>query len=265
MPAKRKSKGYRFTIEDSRTLTDLPTWSTCFLFHRPEELEHEIHRLHEQLADPEFDTDPALGTSFVDFILKKLEREAREVLRQNEYPTDLEELSYIEESYLDLQSVSAKKILHHVPHLRYLIRNSRAEEAVIAMFEIMAAAVNMGAHDLLTAGLQRMKGLRAGGQSHKKGLIGVKAIIHYILDKEGTESTAKEIWARIEEMGNAEKRFRLGGDETETYELYVDDDKMVQVMCKVGKRSGTQEKKMTFKTFEGYVTEVKKIRRKKSR
>ena len=190
--------------------------------------------LHNALAPPEFFEEglkkikdmleydsPEPGLTPLEWMLRRIEKEARKILTDSGWPTDLDELKFLIEEHtypvknergftamvcdVDFQAQSARQVLFSSMHLRDYIANNEAENTAIEMMRLMYAAFNMSAEKLIMRGVSAKKASYHGGHASKiKG--GIETAIYKIFKEKGVKLKNIEIWNYFNDNHNPDNQ-----------------------------------------------------------
>ena len=175
---KKPTSIYEATSEDADFITSA---TREFSLGYPDEMDDVLERIQQWLKHPE--AEP--GLTPLEVILRKLEEEARTVLTSHGYSTNLGELSNLEDENtypvkiegggmalkcdVDIQSLSAKKVLFSALNLRDDIANGKAEEAAIEMMKLIYSAISADMYVAIMTGIRAKTGQRGRqGRSFEK-------------------------------------------------------------------------------------------------
>jgi hypothetical protein len=255
----KKPRKWEATPEDADFIsTEIREYSLA----PPSYFDETIEKLKDILTHPQ--AEP--GLTVVEFILRRLEKEAKKILREYGYPTDITELvpwlrdddsfmwtdpesgnTYFHE-IPSIQALSAKQVLSSVDNIRDWISMNDAEETAIETMRLLFAAMNADLRDTIMDGMRTNQRRKDGGRADKS-LKAVSEVIRKIISQKGMKYQAKEIWKEIEATGTDGVSVQVSN---ETYIVYIDGEKIVQKNDKTGR-----DKQRKFSTFLRYVTNVK--------
>jgi len=268
MTRKRKKTIYEYTREDADFFTsDIRSFS----LEPPIILDEAVAKLREMLKHPE--EEP--GLTALEFILRRLEKEAKAILISHGYSTDLDELWSLEDenTYLvktegggtalkcdvDIQSLSAKKVLFSALHLRDDIANGKAEEAAIEMMKLLYAAISADMYDVIMTGARAKVGQKKGGRAPTKKLGILLAINKSLkaLEEKGYRISRERLWRYFKENHDIDKERKP--IEIKNYRVFFSDNRLIQETD-----SGNKIKVASIgeDAFLKYVTYVKRMRKK---
>jgi hypothetical protein len=202
--AKKKSRSnYEFTVYDSEILGSSDILN--FAVEPPEVFDEALKKLKDMLEY----YPPEPGMTPLEFNLRRLEKDAREILTAHGYPTDLNELQWLIEKHtypvetklggsaihcdVDIKSQSARRVLLSAMRLRDDIANNDAESAANEMMRIMYAAFNMSGFELIMRGVRAKKGSHLGGRAPKIKK-GIASAIYKIFKENGLKLKNIDVW-----------------------------------------------------------------------
>lgn len=224
MAKKKSSSIYEYEIGDSDILGNSDVLS--FAAEPPQIFEETLERLKKSLKYNDPQTTP------LEFILRRFEKEAKQVLAHHGYPTELNELLSLESDHthfvklehggsgykcdVDIQSLSAKSVLFSASNLRNFIANNDAEKASLEMMRLLYATFNMSGFEFFMRGVRAKKGSLRGGQAPKKAE-GILLAIDQVLKKTGKKMSKEEVWRHFKRNTNTQDRMEVG-----EYEIFFD-------------------------------------------
>lgn len=186
-----------------------------------------------------------------EFIVNKLEEEAKDILRKYNYPTDIKKLQSIkdydpftdDESNANIQIVNAKQVLLSAHTLRNHIKKNHLEKAVIETFRLMAAAICANIEHIARLGM----GMKMGeNKSHTKArLPGVILAIKEVKDYE--KMSATELWMKLKVMGK---------DNVLVYKNFYIKFENDILFHRQGRAGAWKD--LQFRSFQRYISEIKK-------
>ncbi|MBW1967393.1 MAG: hypothetical protein JRI48_08400 [Deltaproteobacteria bacterium] len=239
----KKIKKYIYSKEDSAFCNgDAGFLATAY----PSEIKEALDSLKQSIEHPQ--CDPELTQ--IEFILNRLESEAKKVLISSGYPTDLADLWWTEDHKMDMQAASAKQVLFSALNVRDDIADNRTEQVALDMLLLISSAIKAEVFDLVLDGWSVKKG-RARPKP-KRRLRGIELAINSYLEERESRGP-EQIWNKL----------KIAGWETEsdeiTYEIFIDGGDIYQV---TRSSKGEISKHITKVTFNDYVKRIKKDRKK---
>ena len=234
MPKKKKGDIYEAKISDTKYITsDI----TAFSLEAPETFDRALEQLRESLSHP--DSEPDLTP--LEFLLRRLEDSARKILTKNGHPVDRDELVWLidEHTYpistktggsclkcdLEIESLSARRVLLSALNLRDDIASKDAESAAIEMMRIMYAAVNMDGYKTLMRGIRFRTAQHRGAYAPKQDKRGYYFAIQEIFRLKGEKISRENMWRYLKRVHSPE----INSMQVDDYEIWtIDDDKLYQ-------------------------------------
>ena len=259
MPKKKLKSIYECTLEDADfTRSTTREFSLCY----PDELDDILKRLQESLKYPQ--SEP--GLTPLEFILRRFEEEARRILTEHGHPTDLGELLWLEDDHtypvktrmrttalkldVDIESLSAKRVLFSAQNLRHFIAANEAEQAAIEMMRLTFAAISADMFNVLMTGVRAKQGQKKGGHRPKQKQ-GIMLAIREVLKQKGQNLSRENLWRYFLKNHNDTKgqpAFEVG-DYTVNYE----NDRLFQENVTTDERPESISKA----TFYKYVSKIR--------
>jgi hypothetical protein len=201
MAKKKAGDIYEARISDTKYIK---SDAMAFSLEPPETLDRALEQLRESLSHP--DTEP--GLTPLEFLLRRFEDSAREVLTKNGHPTNRDELGWLIDDHthpveakgggsglkcdLEIESLSARRVLLSVSNLREDIASNNAESAAIEMMRIMYAAVNSEMFSLTMQGIRTKSG--QSKPKPKRAAEGIKLAVAEVLKRTGKKMSQERIW-----------------------------------------------------------------------
>jgi hypothetical protein len=246
--AKRKIDEYK--REDADFIT---TATKEFSLTYPHELDDALDRIEEWIKHPQ--EEP--GLTPLEVILRQLEAEARAILAEYGYPTDLDGLWWVdlEDDVAGILVSSAKRVLSCAGNVRqHIANNEMTVEAATEMMRLVFATVCADMHDVIITGVRAKAGRPRGGSAStkKRGIILVikKALKEF--EAKGHHLTRKGLWRYFKEhhdIDEGQNPIEIGN-----YEIYYSEGRLVQVSYS-GKKSKIES--ISIHRFLKYVTELR--------
>lgn len=288
----KKPRKWKPTLEDSDFMsTDIRVFSLDY----PSAFDDTINGLKDILSHPQVEP----GLTVVEWFLRRLEKEAKNILQEYGYPTDITELvprlqegesfrwtdprsgKTIFHKIPSLQAMSAKQILCSAENIRNAISKNDAEETAIETMRLLFAAMAADLRDTIMDGSRLSKNRKIGGEKSglKKGIL--LATCYIMENKKFFTSSAQRIWNHFKLNYNDEERDGLfikiiksddhqvthykvypGTEVIEDYdfEVYFRLEKGKEKVFQINKISGVTSR-VTFSAFrQNYVKYIKKIK-----
>ena len=267
----KKPRKWKYTLEDGDFVS---TEIRVYSLESPSYFDETINALKDMLSHPQ--AEP--GLTVVEFILRRLEGEAKKILQEFGYPTDISELvpwlqegeSFLwtdpesEKTYFhkvpSLQALSAKQVLCSVENIRYEISKNDAEETALETMRLLFAAMAADLRDTIMDGIRKSQERKHGGKktTDKEGYY---LAIKEVLKIKGDQIIRENIWRYFERFHNnidIENRksepMYIGG-----YEIYFDPDTTENKQEDVLMQEYEGKKRVIKKgTFFKYITEIRK-------
>lgn len=256
---KREGSGLNF----SRPLT--PCASFLAEYHY-EYIEDWFYNKERELRDPSLKEE--MGGSVVEYLLRKFEKEARNILKKHghsevkDWKAAYNFLLYDKAFCSTVEPLDAAcHVLRQANNVRgYLSENeSNPEGAATSMFLLCAAILRAGGMEAFAVEGNRIIENRI--KPRKKALQGIILAVHQVLDKHGDDLTRNQIWEKLE---NENLKLPVPGG-LESYEVFVEEgeDIINQIVTNLKNNGNTRTKSIKKRSFYGYVTEIKKVRKKR--
>ena len=259
MGKKKKRPLGQYNLEDAEFFNKTTTrdFSTSY----PEELDEALERLKEALSHP--DSEP--GLTQLEFILRRLEKEAKAVLIDHGYPTELDELKGLESEHtypvqleyggtawkcdVDIQSLSARQVLFSAMLLREAVADGEAEQAAIEMMRLIFAAISADLHDTIMQGARARRGQSVGG-SRGQDQKGYLMAIEEVRKSKGGHVSVEWSWRHFKDKHHDYENAMDIGD----YEVYYYAGRLYQ------RKDGDikTERSIAKNTLKRYFSEIRK-------
>jgi hypothetical protein len=263
MAKKKKRPLGQYTLEDADFIdkSDIRAFSL-----EPDYVDRALEQLADSLTHPQV-AEP--GLTPLEFLLRRMEDEAKKVLTKHGYPTDLNELLWLESEHtypvktehgttalkcdVDLQSLSAKRVLFSIDNLRDYIETNDAEKAAIEMMRLLFAAICADLHDTIMQGIRTSGGQARGGRTgvDKTGYL---MAIEDLMKSKGGPVSVECFWKHFEEYHKNEENQLEIPTEDGDYQVFYYEEKLYQ------RKDGdpTTQREIRKGTLKKYFAEVRK-------
>lgn len=203
-------------------------------------------------------------------MLRRLEDSARKILTKNGHPVDRDELVWLidEHTYpistktggsflkcdLEIESLSARRVLLSALNLRDDIASKDAESAAIEMMRIMYAAINMDGYKTMMRGIRSMAAQHRGASAPKQDKRGYYLAIQEILRLKGEKISRENMWRYLKKVHS----HKINSMQVDDYEIWViDDDKLYQRKSDAPKT----DRMISKSTFKKYISDFRSAKK----